>query len=267
MQLIKLHGLGNDFLIAEAPPPANGAELARAWCHRTRGIGADGLIFLSPSDLDDVHSKMVLFNADGSPAEISGNGVRCAAAVTSLRTGEVELAIETAAGVRACSVGPGSTPLIFDVSVDMGRVGPGPALPPDLASIDGLFGGIAFGRVETADVGNPHVVVEVDDLDKVDVAVHGPALEALWAGGINVHFSKVTGPDEITLLHWERGAGVTEACGTGATVAATLSHRWGAVGPEVTVRMPGGSATVLVGAVSVLMGPVTHVATAEPFDG
>lgn len=263
MQLIKLHGLGNDFLLVEAAPPADGPALARRLCHRTRGVGADGLIFLEASRDGEVDATMTLFNADGSLAEISGNGIRCAAAVLAVRTGKLELVIDTAAGHRHLSVARGSSAIEFEISVDMGAVGPGPELPEQLPAIDG----VTFGRIETATVGNPHVVVEVDNLDKVDIAVDGPALEAHWPGGINVHFLQLTGPNEVSLLHWERGSGVTEACGSGATVSATLAHRWGATGDDVRVNMPGGAAKVLVGEVSVLVGPATHVATVETIDG
>ena len=102
-------------------------------------------------------------------------------------------------------------------------------------------------RWETGDIGNPHVVCEVDDPDEIDLALAGPAIEAHFDDGANVHFVSVSGTDEISLRVWERGAGITNACGTGATVSADVFHRWGLVDRKVIVRMPGGDALVDVG--------------------
>lgn len=262
MQLIKFHALGNDFLVFEGPPPPDAPDAARVWCHRTTGIGADGLIYIDLDGSDQADARMSLFNADGSRAEISGNGIRCAALVVGTRTGKQEFTIETLAGIRTVSTTPGDSPAESMVSVDMGAVGPGPSVPDDLAS---LIGG-GFVGAESASVGNPHVVIQVDDLDKIDVATVGPAIEALFPGGINVHFMQVVGSAGIALRHWERGVGITEACGSGATVAATLAHRRGLVESEVAVGMPGGQARVLVGPVSLLVGPAVYVATVETRD-
>jgi diaminopimelate epimerase len=123
-------------------------------------------------------------------------------------------------------------------------------------------------RHATVDVGNPHLVVLVADLSTVDLVGTGSWIESQFDAGINVEFI-ATGsePDSLDMLVWERGAGVTEACGTGATAAATLAHRWGLVGREVRVVMPGGSAEVIVAtepdAEAVLIGPSQHIATIE----
>ncbi len=137
VHLSKHHGLGNDFLVAFADEvPVSGADLARGLCHRTTGIGADGLIFATPSTQADL--TMTLFNADGSPAEISGNGIRCLAQALarSRGTDHVDVVIDSGGRSRALQVRPTSDPRTLDVSAEMGPVGPGPE----------IGGGPAFGR-------------------------------------------------------------------------------------------------------------------------
>jgi diaminopimelate epimerase len=118
-------------------------------------------------------------------------------------------------------------------------------------------------RTVTVDLGNPHVVVLVDDPDAVDVAVAGPLIEAAFAGGINVHFVAPTDDGGLRLRVWERGAGITEACGSGATAAAFAAHEWGLVSDRVRVAMPGGDAEVLIGDELTLIGPSEFIADIE----
>ena len=262
MQLTKHHGLGNDFLVALVDQvPSQGPALARAWCHRTTGIGADGLIFGTPHATAD--REMTLFNADGSLAEISGNGIRCLgqAMARQLSKPDAELTIETAGGTRILQMSAGENSAEASARVDMGAVTEGPAIPDAFTP----GGSLIVTRSETAAVGNPHIVLEVADFAPVDVEVDGPRLEEFWMPeGINVHFLQITGPNQVTVQHWERGSGRTAACGSGATASATLAHRWGAVGSEVEVVMPGGSATVQVGPEhSMLVGPAVLIGTVE----
>ena len=126
-----------------------------------------------------------------------------------------------------------------------------------------ILGPGAIGRWDTMDVGNPHVVLAVANPAAVPLRQAGPAVEALFTGGINVHFGAVTGPDELKLGVWERGAGATEACGTGAVAAAAVFHRWGRVGQNVTVRMAGGDAHVDLSEPVTLTGESTFVATVD----
>lgn len=262
MRLSKHHGLGNDFLVALVDEvPATGADLARTWCHRTLGVGADGLVFGTPSEAADL--SMTLFNSDGSEAEISGNGIRCLAQAELARHHANHLTVETLAGVRELEL-ISTDGNQAQIAVDMGVVN-------ELELLVGLDDlarpGFEVRRAAMKDVGNPHIVVEVDDLAAVEVGMDGPALEALWKpGGMNIHFL-VPLADGIELLHWERGAGATAACGSGATASATVAHEWGLVGTDVTVSMPGGVAKVLVGASATLIGPAVHVADVEVLDG
>ena len=266
VHLTKLHGLGNDFLVlleatAGAPVPTgpDAAALARRLCDRHRGVGADGLIVGTEADADGVDVVMALHNADGSRAEMSGNGIRCLAhAVVRARGGDAgDVVVDSDAGRRHLAVAPGERPGVARVRVGMGAVADGPAVPADVAE---RLGG---ARHATVDVGNPHLVVLVDDPGAVDLAAVGPPLEAAFPAGVNVEFVAPTSRG-LDLVVWERGVGVTEACGTGACGAAAVAHRWGLVGDSVAVRMPGGEAEVLLaGDHATLVGPSEHIAEVE----
>jgi len=256
MHLAKYHGLGNDFLVALAadnddldPDPAT----AIALCDRHRGIGADGLIYGLPTDVAD--ARMVLLNSDGSAAEISGNGVRCLAQALLRRDGrdDASVEIETPGGRRSVRTVRGDVGTEVWMQVDMGATSPGPPIPAE-AVIDAK-------QVTTVDIGNPHLVMLIDEPGAIDLAAEGPPLERAFSGGINVHFIAVSSPDTIDLAVWERGAGITEACGSGAAAAAVAANGWGIVGRSVTVRMPGGDAVVDITDDTVLLsGPSTFVA-------
>ena len=259
LRLTKHHGLGNDFLVALAdqnPDLQPDAARARAVCDRRSGVGADGLILaLAPSEPEN-DACMVLLNADGSEAEISGNGIRCLGQALLRHDGrsEGDLRIETAGGVRELRTVRGDADAEIWMQVDMGAAGDGPEPGP-------LTLGYGARRSATREIGNPHLVLLVDDPARVDLAVDGPALEAEYPGGMNVHFVAVTGPDELSLAVWERGAGITEACGSGATVAAAVANEWGLVGEHVSVVMPGGGAIVdITGTTLLLTGPAVFVA-------
>ena len=271
LTVTKHHGFGNDFLVLVSITggPVDGmAAVARQLCQRRRGIGADGLLVVSealncaPSagqPAPDV--SMTLFNADGSRAEMSGNGIRCVAQAWARRIGMSEgtLHVLTDAGVRTVRVLPTSDPSTILASVDMGPVMP-IAAP---ANWDAL-GCDPMRPVAHVSLGNPHSVVAVDDIATVDLADLGGEvpevnLEIVAAG---------PGRDAITMRVHERGAGITEACGTGACAAAFAAASWGLVPPdvrEIIVHMDGGDAKVCLddprpGEVT-LIGPATHIAT------
>ena len=274
MQITKHHGLGNDFLVAleDVNGPIHGdASIARALCDRRRGLGADGFIIgarpevgrLGP-DGRPIDVVMHLWNADGSRAEMSGNGIRCLGQALAMARDEpqVTVSVATDGGHRTLVVHDDAAHRLATVSVTMGQVGEGPAIPRVVSAR------LSESRHDTADMGNPHLVVLVPDLGQVDLVGSGSWLEAQFDAGVNVEFiSPGTEPDTLDLLVWERGAGVTEACGTGATAAAVLAHRWGLVGRAVRVDMPGGSAEVIVpeepDGEPTLIGPAQHVASIE----
>lgn len=266
LHLVKLHGLGNDFLVhiastADVAGPSDlagdRAALARRVCDRHRGIGADGLLTAIPGEQPE-RWTMTLHNADGSRAEMSGNGIRCFAHAVTRHLGAAApsvLHISTDAGERVVTVQPTDDPEVVVATVDMGRAAAGPVLPESGRPDDRPI----LGSV-TLDLGNPHLVLRVDDPAVVDVASEGPRWETLFADGINVHFVAVSGDDTIDQVTWERGAGVTEACGTGASAVAFAAHGWGLVGDDVTVAMPGGSVRVQVGDPLILTGPSQWIA-------
>lgn len=264
MRLTKHHGLGNDFLVALVPAAAMREytpELARRVCDRNRGVGADGLLIGLLGD-NDVDLTMILYNADGQRAEMSGNGIRCLAHAEVRRRGveSASLRIRTDAGLRVVDVTPGSYAGEVQARVAMGAVKPGPDIPV-LNALDKPV----VKRAESGDIGNPHIVALVDDPASVDVAGTGSRIEAHVPGGVNVEFiaPRHGEPDAIDLTVWERGVGVTQACGTGACVASYVAHKWGLVGARVVVHMPGGDAVVEVGEQMVLTGPSEYIAQIE----
>lgn len=261
MRLSKHHGLRNDFLVVldevNDEPVDAGPDLARRLCDRRGGIGADGLIHgARPDGRPDVDVVMHLWNADGSRAEMSGNGIRCLAQAVLRDAGrdEGDLRIETPRGVRTVHTVRGDADGEMWIRVGMGEVGPGPEPGPRTREYPAQ-------RHVTLDVGNPHLVLLVDDPASVDLGVDGPRLESEYPEGINVHAIRVTDRASIELRVWERGAGITEACGSGAVAAVAAAHGWGLVDERVGVAMPGGEATVeLDGDEALLTGPTVFVA-------
>lgn len=271
LQLSKHHGLGNDFLVALDERNSSALridpDLVRRLCDRHRGLGADGLLHgsLAPDGSAQAQADIVmeLFNADGSRAEMSGNGVRCFAQAVAMARGigDGALRIATDAGTRELVLAPGSRPNELLVTVQMGAAVPGPELGDD---VDGRAG----GRCATASIGNPHLVVLLAEgpLPTGDeLAARGSALESLFGGGINVEFARAIEADRIEVTVWERGAGITEACGTGACATTWVLNRWGVASPRATVTMPGGAVDVLVSPDDhvTLIGPTEYIADIE----
>jgi diaminopimelate epimerase len=266
--LSKLHATGNDFLVTRTP--LSGAQAAAA-CDRHRGIGADGLLVLGPATTGETDCAMTLYNADGGVAEMSGNGIRCLAWVAR-RDGigdEKRLVVETASGVRTLDlVVDGLSGALSAATVDMGAVTFDPAAIPLRATsafdLEAEFHGVVY-RGDAAGMGNPHLVLLVDDVEAARVVQHGPRLETddRFPARTNVEFVAVTGPDELTVRTWERGVGETLSCGTGACAAAAVAHRRDLVGTAVVVRERGGDLHVELGATVRLGGGVTHVFDVE----
>jgi len=258
LTLTKHHGAGNDFLVLMDPDDRHpvAPEMVRALCDRRFGVGADGVIrVLAGREGTDL--SMELHNADGSPAEMSGNGIRCLAqaAVDAGVVARPGFTVWTPGGVRTVEYTAGGAPGSAEVSVDMGKAELG---PDQVQQFDDR-------RARTVDMGNPHLVLLGPDPSQVDVAGLGPRLQEVHPGGINVEFIAVgSGPDQLTLRVWERGAGETLACGTGSAAAAAAAHSWGLVGDRVAVRNPGGTLTVELGSDGIrLSGPTRKVADLE----
>lgn len=269
IHLTKHHGLGNDFLVVLDPDGSEPltAHLVVGMCDRHRGIGADGVLRVTsgPGEPDAV---MELYNADGSRAEMSGNGIRCLAQAM-LRDGWAtapDVAIATDAGLRVVTLHEHVDSVTDILSVDMGAVRFGRDAPE-------WTGGL-LRRARWADMGNPHLVVEVDQPDAlatVDLVTMGEKVNAAVPDGANVHLVAADGASALTIRTYERGVGLTQACGTGACASAAVAQQWGITTEIVTVRMPGGSAEVHLAAPGTdgtegtirLVGPATFVAAAE----
>ena len=250
--LDKYQALGNDFLIlvdADGTHPVDD-DFVRRVCDRQRGVGADGLIWVTKDGPGGADLAMELRNGDGGRAEMSGNGIRCvvrAAVAHGLVTGP-EVAVATDAGVKRLWVKDEA------VTVDMGPAVLGPERDHSSPG----------WRQREVEMGNPHLVLLCPDPAAVHVAELGPKLEQLRPGGINVEFiAPGPGKDELRFRVWERGAGETQACGTGTCAAAAAAHAWGLVGTHVTVHNPGGDLDVEVGEIILLTGPAEFVARVE----
>ncbi|MGH9079164.1 MAG: diaminopimelate epimerase [Acidimicrobiales bacterium] len=258
LRLSKHHGAGNDFLVLLDPEDQIelDAAAARALCHRRFGVGADGVIRVLAGD-GGADLAMELHNADGSPAEMSGNGIRCLvqAAVEAGLAAPPTVSVQTPTGVRVVDYRPGERPGSATASVDMGTAVLGPDQPQQF---DGR-------RARQVDMGNPHLVLLGPDLAGVDVAELGPRLQELHPGGINVEFIAVRpSTGSLDLRVWERGAGETQACGTGSAAAAVAARSWGLVGEEVDVHNPGGTLRVTLDERGIrLSGPVRKVAVVK----
>ncbi len=255
----KMHGLGNDFVIVDArkAPVAMTGARAHAIADRRTGIGCDQVILLEPSSVADV--KMRIFNADGGEVEACGNATRCVALLM-----DGAAAIETKGGILRTEPGEAQanvtlSPPAFDWALIP------LAMPMDTRDMP--VGWDMLDRPMAANVGNPHVVFFVDDCDAVDLERLGPVIEhdPLFPERINVNVATVTGPDTIKLRVWERGVGLTLACGTGACATAVSAIRSGRVASPVTVSLPGGALTIdwRDGAAIRMSGPATHVFTGE----
>ena len=239
LELTKHHGLGNDFLVVFHPRVDDLPALARRLCDRRRGIGADGLL-IGESE-PGYAARMVLFNSDGSRAEMSGNGIRCfAQALAQCRGDLAPQSIITDAGERLVTLYATEDPHVIEAAVDMGPV----------ESIDEpdnwhRIGTDPLRPVSHLSVGNPHAVVGVEDVGIVDLLTLGEIVPE-----INLELVEI-GPERnaITMRVHERGAGITAACGTGACASAWAALSWGLVDPElreITVHMDGGDAKVRV---------------------
>jgi diaminopimelate epimerase len=265
IHLTKHHALGNDFLVLLGVPDrsasgADLADLARRLCDRRRGVGADGLLIAEPAE--GYTARMTLFNADGSRAEMSGNGIRCLAQALAADRGSLdEQLILTDAGDRSITMSATEDAHTISARVEMGDV---TALgEPDRWHTLGCHPDRPVMHVS---LGNPHSVVGVDEVAVVDLLDLGGRVPH-----VNLEIVE-PGPETtgITMRVHERGAGITEACGTGACAAAFAARSWGLVAggsSEVIVHMDGGTAVVgfddtVPGRVS-LTGPATLVASIE----
>jgi len=243
MRFTKMHGIGNDYVyvngFAESLPsdPAALAALAVRVADRHFGIGGDGLILILPSDKADVRMRM--FNADGGESEMCGNGVRCVGkyAYDHGLNKSNPLTVETGRGVLslALQIDGGK---VRQVTVNMSQpILELPKIPVDAAKLVGPVRDAAL-----VSMGNPHAVFYVDDVKAIDLAKLGPAVEnhPAFPRRINAHWVQVHSPGEVTMRTWERGSGITLACGTGACAVCVAGVRTARTARKILTHLPGG---------------------------
>ncbi len=257
-QFDKMHGLGNDFVIFDAreTPLAMSEPLARAVADRRTGIGCDQLIVLEPSQVADL--RMRIWNGDGGEVQSCGNASRCVVALTGATS------LETGGGVVCGSVGDGTV----EVSLGLPRFGWDEvplSYPMDTAAVP-----MGWGPLEkpmALSVGNPHLVFFEEEVDAVDLVRFGPSIEhdPAFPERTNVNVAEVLGDGRLKLRTWERGAGLTLACGTGACATAVAAIKLKRVTSPVRVSMPGGTLTVAwaPGEEVRMIGAATHVFRGE----
>ncbi len=238
----KMHGLGNDFVVLDgrAASIVVDAAAARALADRHTGIGCDQLLVIEPPTTPAAHAFMRILNADGSAAEACGNGTRCIARLIAEETGKAQVRIETVAGVLAAELLPDGR-----VSVDMGKVRTSWRDIPLCREMDTLAVDLAAGPLASpvcSNIGNPHATFFVDDAEAVELAVLGPLLETapVFPQRANIGVASISDWTRIRLRVWERGAGITRACGSGACAALVGAHRRGLAGRQATVMLDGG---------------------------
>jgi diaminopimelate epimerase len=246
MRFVKMHGLGNDFIMVDSLTDDQLDAMSgwiRKMCCRRTGIGADGLIAVLPPRSEGADFRMRIINADGSEAEMCGNGIRCFAVFVSRigRTDKRELAIDTGAGLIRTDTSD------EQVRVDMGK----PILDASAIPTTRKLGRVINDTITVegktlpitaVSMGNPHAVIHVDQITDAHIDHLGPLLEThpFFPNRTNVEFVQVLSEDEIRMRVWERGCGETEACGTGAcasVVAGILTQKHG---NDVTVHLNGG---------------------------
>lgn len=263
MRFTKMHGLGNDYLYVFGEVPENITDLARRLSDRHFGAGADGMIYISKSDMADF--KMRIFNADGSEAKMCGNGIRCVGKYLyeKKHTDKTRLTIETLSGVRTLwlKVSEGR---VESVTVSMGKAIPGASMSIEIDDKPVTLTPVS--------VGNPHAVLFVEDIDVAPLTTLGPKIERhpVFPGGVNVEFVQVLSDRELRMRVWERGSGVTMACGTGAcasamaAIAANFCH----YNVPITVILDGGALQVKIAPDNSveMTGPATFVYEGETLD-
>ena len=284
MRFTKMHGLGNDYIYVNCfeEQIEDPAAFSRIVSDRHTGIGGDGLILIGPSQTADIRMRM--FNADGSEAEMCGNGIRCVAkyayehklcqvsddfSVPGQQLFEASLNIETGNGVLTLGLAVDADGKVDRVCVNMGQPTLRPAeVPVNLDGDQVVDAPIIVGETELlmtcVSMGNPHAVFFCDEAASIDLPVVGPVIEnhELFPNRTNVHFVQVDRPTEFTMRTWERGSGITMACGTGACACAVAAVLTGRQGRLCTAHLPGGDLELNWSESDncvYMTGPATHV--------
>ena len=252
IEFTKMEGLGNDFILIDDRAGKTGSyrsypELAQTLCSRHFNIGADGIILILNAKDHDI--KFRIYNSDGSEAEMCGNGMRCFAKLLYEKKiiSKKTFRVDTKAGTVIPEIIPDEDGKVRSVRVDMGE----PILlcrdipfdsPNEKALDEPLKAGDREYRVTTVSMGNPHAVIFVDTYDTLDLEMEGRAIEthARFPQKTNVEFIQVLNRNELNMKVWERGAGATLACGTGACAVLVAAHLTGRTGDKALIHLPGG---------------------------
>jgi diaminopimelate epimerase len=251
IEFVKMHGLGNDYVYVDAArfPIPDAPALARRISDRHRGVGSDGLILVAPPLAADADVRMIMYNADGSRAEMCGNGVRCVAKFAYERglTRRRTMRVETDAGVLELVLTVDASDRVQLVRVDMGEpiLAP-PRIPVSLPGQRAIRAALPLPgltlEMTCVSMGNPHAVIFVADLDRAPLAEWGPQIErhSLFPQRVNAHFVQVLDRRRVRMATWERGAGPTQACGTGAAAVCVAGVLTGSADRRITATLPGG---------------------------
>lgn len=274
MKFSKMHGIGNDYVYVNCfkEKVTDPEKVSIIVSDRRKGIGSDGLILISPSEVADC--KMNIYNADGSEAMMCGNGIRCVAkyAYDNHIVNSEEFSIETKSGIKTIKVTVDNG-VVTSALVNMGKAIIEPKKIPILAAGDSFINqpievdGITY-NVTCVSMGNPHCITYVDDVDSLDLEKIGPGFEnhKLFPDRINTEFIKVINDTTLQMRVWERGSGETFACGTGAcaSVVSSILNGYCKKDVPITVNLVGGSLTItwLSDGTVMMDGSATHV-----FDG
>ena len=242
MKFTKMQGLGNDYLYVYGEVPENIEELSIRLSDRHFGAGSDGMIYIAPSKVADF--SMRIFNADGSEAKMCGNGIRCVGKYVYDKgyTSKKELAIDTQSGIKYLTLVTDDNNKVKEVTVDMGK-----GVTEDEKTLTVLGNELSY--IPTS-MGNPHAVFFTDDINKIELEKVGPLIEhdAAFPDGVNAEFVEVIFENEIRMRVWERGSGITMACGTGAcaSVCASIKKGYCKYNDEICVRLDGGDLYIKV---------------------
>lgn len=269
-----MQGIGNDYIYMDclASCPDNLASLSREMSDRHIGVGGDGIILILPSSEADF--RMRIFNADGTEARMCGNGARCVAKYVydNQLTDKLHLTLETVSGVKHLFLKPGDDGLVESVTVDMGL----PSLltkeiPVECTSDTFVNEPLVLDNgdsvvITAVSMGNPHAVIFVDDIDAIDIESTGSLIEkhSMFPERANVEFAHVNSLSDISMRVWERGSGITMACGTGACATLVAAYHTGRANNKAVVHLDGGDLYIEIDPASghVLMtGPAKTVFT------
>lgn len=255
----KMHGLGNDYVVIDESdkiiiPEENKPEIVEEICRRGFSIGADGVIFVAPASIENADIRFRIFNSDGSEAEMCGNGIRCFAKY--VYENEIvqtdQILVETLGGIKEVDLDVEGGEVRAS-TVDMGiptfltREIPMISDKDEFLDSELIVDGKPL-KMTAVNVGNPHAVIFTENIEEIKLNEIGPLIEnhPAFPQKTNVHFVNIINRNEIEMITWERGAGFTFACGTGATSCVTAGFKLGKLDEEVEVHLPGGELLIII---------------------